>query len=403
MPPEDRQPGWAACNRCLYRTGHAVRRLAGVGRLGRRLGRGLHGASAGRRVLYVANGRLGDSLLAAAFTARYQRFFGAPIVALGRPETEVVLGPQVDQFVPFVPARLRSDKGDRRRLLAALSGGFEVAFGDLHLAHGGEDLAELLDRVAARRKLVSAGLGWPQAVLPRPSLPTTADVLPGLTGSGHLWQHLEHHHRQLGDRLGHAFPLPDALLPLALDVPPAALPPGFVGCQPASAQPKKDWPWPRWLELFEACGDRRFVLLGHPPRTAGAMPGNVVDLRGSTSLVQALTIAGSAAAFVGVDSGLTHAAAIAGRPTVCVLPSTLPGLFFPYSAALQRPQVEAIRDPRFSSCAGCQGLCREAPLWRTLRRGWPCLVDLPVAAVRAALDRALAGTAVTECAAADRC
>lgn len=403
MPGQDRGGGWTTCNGWLYRAGHAARRIACAGGLGRRLGRRLGPATGGDRVLYVANGRLGDSLLAAAFTARYQRYFGKPVVALGRPEVAPVLAPHVDRFLPFAPPRLRADPGERDRLIAALSGGFDVVFGDLHLAHGAEDLADLFERIPAGRKFVSPGLGWPASVLPRPSLPPGAERLPGAPAGQHLWQFLQHYHQHLGERLGRQFPVPEALIATTPDAALPDLPTDFVGCQPNSAQPKKDWPWRRWLELFETCTDRTFVLLGLPPHSRQPLPPHVVDRRGRTSLAQALAIAGRATAFVGVDSGLTHAAAIANRPTVCVLPSTLPGLFFPYPANLRRPRLEVVRDPRFADCAGCQGLCRQAPLWRTLRHGWPCLVDLPVASVRAALSRALATPVLTECAAAGRC
>jgi ADP-heptose:LPS heptosyltransferase len=105
---------------------------------------------------------------------------------------------------------------------------------------------------------------------------------------------------------------------------------------------------------------------------------------------QALAVVAGARAFVGVDSALAHAAAIQGIPTVVPMPASTPGYFFPYPAALRRAPLRAVWASEFASCAGCGGICEREPLWTSRRRGFPCVRDLGVEPVAAALAQVLA-------------
>jgi ADP-heptose:LPS heptosyltransferase len=119
------------------------------------------------------------------------------------------------------------------------------------------------------------------------------------------------------------------------------------------------------------------------------LPGHVLDLRGLTALSEAIAIVAAAAAYVGVDSGLAHVAACAGRPTVCPMPASNLGRYFPYPSSLHRPRIKAVWDHDFTRCAGCEGMCCLQPIWRTHGRGFPCVRALGVAQVASALVAAL--------------
>jgi Glycosyltransferase family 9 (heptosyltransferase) len=402
---------WRRPNTWLYRLGEGLRRLPEL-RLERHLRRSIRDCTSNLHagILYAAWGRLGDALLAAPFTARLRDWFGGPVTAVGRPETAPVLTPQVDRFVALDVDAVRTPAG-LRHLASNVAGRYDLILCDLHLFHGGLPLAALVDALPSGTAFAYAGPAAADTGHLRPSLPARATVVParrrqpGSTDPDevHIWNDLIHYHRAVLDALGRG----GEPMPTGLDLPHSAcdseanrrfgLDPGtFVGCQPGSSQPKKDWPVSAWNELFRAFPDRRFALLGLSPRTQAApLPANALDLRGRTTLPQALQLAATGAAFVGVDSGLTHAAACAGRPTVCVQPASTLGRFFPYPPSLGRPHVQAVWNQAYGSCKGCGGICAQAPLWRTHRHGFPCLVSIPVQEVAHALTAALASATAT--------
>lgn len=420
-----------AVNRWIYRTAHWLRRRAAprAAALRRRLPPSVRtGAPADRpALLHLANGRLGDALLAAAYTARYREWFGATITAVARPETEAVVAPLVDAFVPFDPGAPPAAPTGLHTALGRLRGPFAMVLGDLHLFHGGEALLALAEAVAAPVTVLYEGWidrsrqaplrRWPRAAhvvaaLDKPPGPRGG---PGPTDAArlHVLGDLEHYHARalarLGGRAG-TFP-PRPLLPAtALDrAAPArlCLPAGYVACQPSSSQPKKDWPAHRFAAVLEAC-PLPVVLLGREPtardralhaalhavpRPAAGHAPVVLDLRGRTSVPEALAIAAAARAFVGVDSALAHAAALASVPTVVAMPASTPGYFFPYPPGLAGIRTTAVCSEDHAACAGCGGICRHELLPRSRRRGLPCVRALrpePVLrALRAALETTL--------------
>src|SRR5262245_37034827 len=131
---------WTSTNLWIYRAGSRASMLRTGGGTGRLL-RALRASAAPPRrdgpLLLLANGRLGDALLAAAFTRRYRAWFGeefGEVVAFARPETVPVLAAQLDRCVPFAAA-------DANALAEVAGRGCRAALGDLHLFHGGEAMA----------------------------------------------------------------------------------------------------------------------------------------------------------------------------------------------------------------------------------------------------------------------
>jgi ADP-heptose:LPS heptosyltransferase len=89
----------------------------------------------------------------------------------------------------------------------------------------------------------------------------------------------------------------------------------------ATCSANKEWPREHWVSLVRRSGDLRFLQLGtrDEPPIAGA-----VDLRGRTDLRMAFAIVERAAAFVGIDSSLAHAASAVGTPGVVIFGPSLP-------------------------------------------------------------------------------
>jgi len=386
---------WTSTNLWIYRAGSCAMSLRSS-RGTRELLRALRAAAAAPRpdgpLLLLANGRVGDALLAAAFTRRYRAWFG-DVVAFARPETAPVLAAQLDHCVPFGPAHATA--------LAEVAGrGCRAALGDLHLFHGGAALA----RAAAALDLpLLAYDGWIARRLQAPfrRWPRRTTVVPPFAKDGagagperlHIWHDLLHHHRAALQHFGVAAALPDRPeLPWQPDPGIGArlgLPRGYVACHAHSSQPKKDWPFDRFAAVFAACPDVPFALLGGAGAPALPPRPNVVDLRGRTDVRQAIDVAATARAFVGIDSGLAHAAAIARVPTVVAMPQATTGYFFPYPRAFGA-HVVTVQSPAHAVCSGCGGICVHEPIWRSRRIGFPCLRAVAADDVVAALRRALA-------------
>ena len=126
----------------------------------------------------------------------------------------------------------------------------------------------------------------------------------------------------------------------------------------------KEWPQSHWTELVSGLTrTHRVVHLGTPADPH--LPG-VEDLRGKTTLRDAVGMLAKARLFVGLESGTMHLAAAAGTPSVIILGGrTLPGqTTYPHHRLVAH-------DP---GCAGC---------W--LNQGCPngraCLTEIPVSRV----------------------
>ena len=126
-------------------------------------------------------------------------------------------------------------------------------------------------------------------------------------------------------------------------------PGSFALFQPGSGGKAKNWPLDRWLEtaqgVREALGLTPVFLLG-PAEEAQAealskvAPAKKPLLATGLSLVAAAGLIESAALFAGHDSGITHLAAVMGRPTLAVFGPTDPVRYAP-----RGPSVEALSPP----------------------------------------------------------
>jgi hypothetical protein len=305
-----------------------------------------------------------------------------------------VLAPLVERFVPVDP---EAKTGPLSLAAAAAALPTEVAgvVGDLHLFHGSLQLLHLATARAQGPVVVYDG--WIDRRLQAPfrPWPSGALLVPSLTKAAvsdaeqlHVWHDLVHYHRAMLDAFGLMPELPtEPWLPPALVAAPLgafALPRNFVACPIESSQPKKDLDLRRWMEVWEACADIPFVLLGQRatplPATAdsarnGAAPRNVLDLRGQTSLTEAASVVAQSRLCLGVDSGLAHIAAIQRIPTLVAMAQATVGYFFPYPKPLAR-NVATILAEGFAACAGCGGLCSRELRFRWQGTAYPCLREL---------------------------
>jgi heptosyltransferase-2 len=126
-------------------------------------------------------------------------------------------------------------------------------------------------------------------------------------------------------------------------------PGSFALFQPGSGGQAKNWPLDRWREtargVRKALGLRPVFLLG-PAEKAQAEALSTLEpaerplLATGLSLVAAAGLIESAALFAGHDSGVTHLAAVMGRPTLAVFGPTDPVRYAP-----RGPAVEILAPP----------------------------------------------------------
>lgn len=400
---------WGAFNRRLYRLAQAwATRSRGRFVVPRPLRR--PAATCDTPILYLAWGRLGDHLLGRAIPAVLRARQPGGLVMVARPEVEGAVVDVVDRFVPLDPARLTDHRG-REALLAALDEPFAAVVADLHLFHGGWSWCnELIDSVSAPVKLVYEGYAPRELLAPHRRWPRSAELVRALPASGgaapddprerHVWYHQRHYLAAVLRALGLPDELDDADLHPNLPAPPSTglaarlgLAEGaYLACQPVSANRKKDLPLEVWRDVFAQFPGQQFVVLGgmrDAARARALAAPNVRLLAGATDLPQCFELIAGARLFVGIDSGLTHAAACLGRPVVCVSQASNLGWFFPYPPELGA-DLDVVWDRRFAACAGCGAACEHQPLWRSYRAGVRCLQELGAPPVASAIRRRLA-------------
>lgn len=356
---------WHRFNTSLYRTWYRLRN--------RPARRAVHPRAAGdRAVLYLAWGRIGDTVLSTGVLKHLKTVFdGCRIVYAGRPEVRLVVEPFVDEFVPL-------DATDR------LARPYECVLGDIHLFYGGTArLNRLIEALPAKRKFVYEGYHLGDGLAPVRTYPRGAEVIAAAAkpaDSPHVLHDLAHYWREVSRRWsGEAF-AGDDLKP-ALSAKPASQSADYVAWQPVSNNRKKDYPLEKWREVLAAFPQTTFVALGHArERTRLDLP-NVRNLCGETDLADAMSILAGARGFVGLDSGLTHIAACLGRPTVCVSQSSNLGYFFPYPPEYGFDHLRVVDHPAYRECAGCFMTCSRESILRTYLQGSRCLRELPAAAV----------------------
>lgn len=361
---------WHRFNTAIYRTWYRLRNRPVRHAVAPRK------AADDRAVLYVAWGRIGDTVLSTGILRHLRPAFdGHRIVYAGRPECAVVVEPFVDEFVPL-------DAVDR------LARPYECVLGDIHLFYGGTArLGSLIEALPAGRKFVYEGYYLGDGLAPVRTYPRDAEVIAAAAKPAecpHVLLDYAHYFREVTRRWsGEAF-AGDDLKP-ALSAEPASEAADYIAWQPVSNNRKKDYPLARWREVLAAFPDETFVALGNArERTTLDLP-NVHNLCGETDLAGAMSVLAGARGFVGLDSGLTHIAACLGRPTVCVSQSSNLGYFFPYPPELGFDHLRVVDHPAYRDCAGCFMTCRHESIFRTYLQGSRCLRELPASAVIGAM------------------
>jgi heptosyltransferase-3 len=167
--------------------------------------------------------------------------------------------------------------------------------------------------------------------------------------------------------------------------PPFAVPDLLIHCTTARAA--KIWPFHHWKQVVDACRDLSISvgLIGSPPQQqqlayhSGSgeeqllSETHLIDLRGSTTLLQLAGACAKARAVISVDAGPLHIAAAVGTPTLAIvgndsagIGASPVGLWMPRSANVSCTQSSVTcclcRDARFSNdgCLAESHACMEA-------------------------------------------
>lgn len=363
-----------------------------------------------RPLLYLAWGRVGDTVLGTAVTRHLKRLFDRPVVMVGREEVETLVVDHVDHFLPFAPRSWVKDERYRRQFLDAIWDDYHLVIADIHLFNGGATyFTELIDLLPIKHKFVYEGYADPQSVAPSRTWPKSAMVINSLKKSQddpdglHVLRDYVHY---IGGVLqvcgiGEQLDAADARPEIQLESNPRLLkelglePGRYIACQPISNNGKKDYPLANWRHVFEAFPEQHFVLLGGEEDAAKAailQLENVRVLCGETSLAESIQLVQEAQSFLGVDSALTHIAACLGRPTVAITHCSNLGYFLPYPEELAFDNLYVVHNPEYEDCAGCFTACTQEPIWNTYRKGALCLRTLPVEDVIAAVTEAVMAT-----------
>jgi ADP-heptose:LPS heptosyltransferase len=139
-----------------------------------------------------------------------------------------------------------------------------------------------------------------------------------------------------------------------------------------STDENRNWPIEKWASLVARNPHVSFVQLGlaADPPIRGTVDRRGAPLRESIALVK------GAAAFVGIESSLAHAAHAVGTPSVVLFGPTDPRVW---------AHPNSVSVSRHLRCAPCIDLLRDCPC----PYGNPCMAELPVEDVEAALQRQL--------------
>jgi ADP-heptose:LPS heptosyltransferase len=155
--------------------------------------------------------------------------------------------------------------------------------------------------------------------------------------------------------------------------------PGHVVVHPGASVPARAWDPERHAALVAALAGegRRVTVTGGPgerPLTRRVAGDHATDLGGRTSLADMAALLAGADCLVAGNTGPAHLAAAVGTPVVSLFAPTVPAeRWRPWRVRHELLHVEV-------PCAGCRA--RVCPV-----EGHPCLDDVPVEAVLAAVAR----------------
>ena len=188
--------------------------------------------------------------------------------------------------------------------------------------HGGT--SSILLTLASRAKLRAGFAHFRAQVAYNIQIPTAQEIL-GVDRKVHTAEHLASAMFYLG--------VPQDSIPRARLYPrPAGRPRPYAILHPFASKPEKSWPSERFLGIaraIEAMGIQPLILCG-PGEDPTPFPG-VQTLR-DLPLDQAIDIIGSAAMFVGNDSGPAHIAAACAIPSVVLFGGSDPVIWAPWKA-----------------------------------------------------------------------
>lgn len=402
---------WRLINTLLYGLYYRLRgfRQAHRGRTAARDATIISSESGETPILYVAWGRIGDMVLATGHLQHLRQVFQPhPIWLLGRPETEAVVKPHVDVFIPLKEEAWLSDREVQVTLYRSLAQRFASIIADIHTFYGGVFvLGPLLERLQAERKFIYEGYVLSGNLAAWRRYPAGFEVVSKLAdhpGNGNPWprrhvlDHTAYYLNTVLERLGKpAIPVEEMRPALVSTGDSEGVcrtfglsPGGFIAWQPASNNRKKDYPMERWFEVIAAFPDQLFVALGtrqEQGKLRGFSAPNLRDLCGQTSLAQTIQLIRAARLYVGLDSGLSHIASVSGQTTVCLTQDSNLGYFFPYPPEYGFTNQHTVYHPDYVACSGCFMTCRHESIVATYRRGSLCLRELPVSEVVAAIKK----------------
>ena len=366
-----------------------------------------------RPVLYAAWGRIGDLVLATGHLKRLRQWFHPhPIWFLGRSQVRPVVEPYVDVFFPFPdPAGQEGGTGiGPAPLERILNQSFRYVIADIHTFYGGLfALGSLLTALRADRKFIYEGYYLGGGLAPERPYPADFEIVAkhrareesgAETNGRHILDHNGYYIRDVLERCGVGADPGERWRPDLGFIGSGTeecrrfgLEPGkFVGWQPSSNNPRKDYPLSLWKKIISAFPDQLFVALVEPGTGVELDRMNLPNIRIldlETTLPEAVLLIREARLFVGLDSGLSHVSTVLGRPTVCVCPDSHLGYFFPYPDAYGYPNQHTVSHPDYLQCRGCFMTCRHEPLTSTFSRGALCLRTLPPRLVIDAIKGAL--------------
>jgi lipopolysaccharide heptosyltransferase I len=328
----------------------------------------------GHRFLIVRLGSLGDVVHAIPTAAALRAHFpGARIDWAVDPRYVELLGVVrgIDGRVPLdtrQPMRVASTLRDLRRVR------YDAAI----------DLQGLLkSALLARLARADRTIGFPRAHLREPAASVFYTHRPDPGGASHVILKNLALLEPLGVR--------DRRVEFPLEIPYSAAaerlneraPRGYAVLNPGAAWPNKRWPAARFGALAAGIRERfgvpSIVLWGPGEETLAQQvvdsSGEAAERAPATTIVDLFAIARRARLFVSGDTGPLHAAAATGAPIVSLFGPTRPERNGPWDP----------RDIAVSRAESC--VCHHE---RRCRRGTPCVDDISVAEVLAAVEQRLA-------------
>lgn len=186
------------------------------------------------------------------------------------------------------------------------------------------------------------------------------------------------------------------------------LPDRFVALFPGSSWKKRNYPWPRFVQLCETLHSRFglvTVLCGS--QSDADISGNIhanapqatLNLNGKLKIRETFDVISRSSLVVANDSMAGHAANLLGIPSVCIIgggynqvfgSDQMPeGRFFPYPDHLVSPNQQIILNYDME-CYGCSNHCKYDIL---VRDTFPCIDYVSVGRVIAAAEQLLLSAA----------